>query len=123
MRFLLSRFPRWPVLGPNVSDEALRSVNGELFRSFVRLAHEASSTPIVVYLPSRPDFELASMSPGGLKRVAKEVLRTNDISYLDMTECVRRVNPAERFVIRHYSAVTNAAIAECLRDSILASRG
>jgi hypothetical protein len=123
IRFLLSRYPRWPVLGPDVSDEALRSVNGQLFRSFVRLVHEAGSTPIVVYLPSRPDFELASTSPGGLKRVAKEVFQANGIPYLDMTSCVSKINPAERFVIRHYSPATNAAIAECLRDSIRASQG
>ena len=118
IRFLLSRFPRWPVRGPNVSDETLRSVNGQLFRSFVRLAHDAGSTPIVVYLPSRPDFESASTSPGGLKRVAKEVLRANAIPYLDMTDCVIKVDPAERFVSRHYSPATNAAIASCLMNSL-----
>jgi hypothetical protein len=112
IRFLLSRFPRWPVLGPNVSDEALRSVNGELFRSFIRLAHRTGSTPIVVYLPSRSDFV------PGLTGVAKEVLRANRIPYLDMTGCVSNVTPTERFLKGHYSPVTNAAVAKCLRDSI-----
>jgi hypothetical protein len=110
IRFLLSRFPRY---GVDVSDEALRSVNGQLFRSFVRLAHEAGSTPIVVYLPSRPDFEWE-----GMKRVAKEVLQANGIPYLDMTSCVSKISPGERFVNRHYSPATNAAVARCLRDSI-----
>jgi len=37
-----------------------------------------------------------------------------------MTACVTAVPPRERFVTLHYSAATNAAIARCLRESILA---
>jgi len=120
IRLLLSRYPRWPVPGPNVSDEAMQSINGELLRSFVRMAREQGSTPIVVYFPSRSDFETASRSSGG--RVAKEVLETKRIPYLDMTDCVSKISPDERFVTRHYSPATNVAVAECLRERIKVSR-
>src|SRR4029077_16146379 len=62
LRFLVSRFPRWPVPRSTVTDEALKSVNAELVRSFVRLAREHGSTPIVVYFPSTSDFVSDSTS-------------------------------------------------------------
>jgi hypothetical protein len=118
IRFLLSRFPRWPVAGPAVSDEAMKFINGELFRSFVQLARKEGSTPVVVYFPSRLDFVAVSTPRAKVTRVANEVLRANGISYLDMTGCVSKVNPTERFVTFHYSPITNAAVAGCLLSSI-----
>ena len=115
VRFLLSKFPRWPAVRSIVSDEALRSVNGRLLRSFVRLAQERGSKSLLVFFPSTAD--LASRSSGRMG-VAREVLRANGIPYVDMTECVSRVNPSERFVVLHYSATTNAAIAKCLRAPV-----
>jgi hypothetical protein len=122
LRFLLSKFPRWPVPGVNVSDHALKSINGELLRSFVRLAREQGSIPIVVYFPSRSDFASDGTLKKGLRRVGEEVLQASGIEYLDMTDCVREVKPAERFEIRHYSPATNAVVAACLVDSIRGSR-
>lgn len=124
IRFLLSRFPRWPIPGPAVSNEALKSVNGKILRSFLQLAREKGSMPIVLYFPSKSDFISASIVGKGLPRIAKEILRANDIPYLDMTGCVSKVSPVERFVTLHYSSVTNSAIAKCLTNSIRqASRG
>jgi hypothetical protein len=113
LRFLLSKFPRWPVSAPTVTDEAMKSVNGEIFRSFLRLAREQGSAPIIVFFPS--DHLPKSNGRLGL---AREVFQAYHIPYLDMTDCVTKVNPAERFVTLHYSPITNAAIARCLRDSI-----
>jgi len=115
IRFLLSRYRRWYVPGPTVTDEALRDVNGHLLRAFVRSAHEHDSAPIVVYFPSGVDFV---PDPGRPPSVAQDVLERNGIPYLDMTDCVSRVRPTERFGRLHYSAATNAAVAKCLRDWI-----
>jgi|SoiMetStandDraft_2_1073263.scaffolds.fasta_scaffold03231_2 hypothetical protein len=115
IRFLLSRFPRWPVSRPNIADEAMKSVNGEIFRSFLALARAQGSTPIVVYFPGRSDF----VSPQSRwKGVAREVLQAYGIPFLDMTSCVSQVSPVERFAVVHYSAATNAVIAGCLRNVI-----
>jgi GDSL-like lipase/acylhydrolase family protein len=111
VRFLLSRLPRWPTARPVVSDMMLRTINGELLRSFVKLAEDRHSTPIVVYFPNMLDF--VDESRGRLK-VAREVLRAEGIPYYDMSECISKVNPSERFVVLHYSARTNAAISDCL---------
>jgi hypothetical protein len=115
IRFLLSKYRRWPAPGPTASDAMLRAVNGELLRAFVRLARENSARPIVVYFPSRIDAEAGATRSLGF---AREVLQANQVSYLDMTECVNRVDPSERFAILHYSAATNLAVARCLRDAI-----
>jgi hypothetical protein len=117
IRFLLSRYPRWQVVRPAISGEAMKALNGEILRSFVRLADQEGSTPIVVYFPSRPDFE-TSTSSGEITNVAKGVLEANHIPYLDMTDCVSKVRPTERFITGHYSPATNAAVAGCLRSSI-----
>jgi hypothetical protein len=118
VRFLLSRFPRWPVPEANVSEEAMKSINGELFQAFVRLARGQGATPIVVYFPSRSDFALDGTPQARLNRMAKEVLRENGVPYVDMTDCVRRVDAAERFAKIHYSPATNAAVARCLRSVV-----
>jgi len=115
VRFLLSKYPRWPLPQPTVTDGALKSVNGEIFRAFVRLAHERGSTPIVVYFPAHSDFVGPQV---GWTRVAREVFQTYGIPYLDMTRCVSKVRPSQRFVTLHYSPITNVAIAKCLRTFI-----
>lgn len=115
VRFLESRFPRWPLPRPVVSDEEKRRLNGELLRSFVRDAFADRAIPVVVYFPNRTSFE-NPVPPEGSS--AMQILRAANISYLDMTDCVSRVELRDRFLIRHYSRVANAAVARCLRDVV-----
>jgi hypothetical protein len=120
IRFLLSRYPQWPVLGPDVSDDAMRSLNVELLRAFLRLVREGGSTPIIVYFPQRSDFESDQTREAkvGLEQIAKQILQSNGLPYLDMTPCIGKIAPTERFVKIHLSAASNDAVAGCLRDSI-----
>src|SRR5262249_62324210 len=108
-----------PLHATTLHADAVKSVNGEIFRSFVMLARERGSTPIVVVFPYITD--LMPESKGRLG-IASEVLQTKGIPYLDMTDCVSQVSPTKRFVRLHYSRVTNAAVAECLHAWIKASR-
>jgi hypothetical protein len=85
IRFLLSRFPRWPVLRPNTDDEAMKSVNGAIFQACLGLARAQGSTPIVVYFPARSDF--VTPRPRWT-RVAREVFQTYGIPFLDMTSAL-----------------------------------
>jgi hypothetical protein len=118
IRYLLSRFPRWPVTRSEISDEAMRSINGKLFRTFVQSTQTEGSTPIVVYFPSRSHFRSVPGNQLDFSTVAQEVLKANQIPYIDMTGCVSAVSPIERFVIAHYSPISNAAIATCLANLI-----
>ena len=118
VRLLLTRFRRWATLAPAVSDSALRRVNGDLFKEFVRMARANGSIPLILNFPSRT--ELLRDRPS--RNLAEDVLLHAGVPYIDMTPCVRRVPPAERLVRLHYSARTNAAVAACLYDEIRARK-
>ena len=115
VRFLQSKFPRYPPPRPEAEDE-IRRLGGELLHSFIRIAHADRAIPVVVFFPSRTRFEVSPFPWTS----APEVLRAAGIAYLDMTDCVARVEPRDRFLVRHYSPVANAAIARCLRDVVRA---
>lgn len=114
VRYLLSRFRRWSVLGPLKDDSAMARVNGAVLRSFVREVKKNGSTPVIVFLPAKgellPDWNQPFHGP--------VLLRQLGLSFVDATPCVTRVAPARRFVVLHYSAESNAAVAGCLRDLV-----
>ena len=116
IRYLLSRFPRRARPGPTVDDAAMRALNTELFRSFVRTARDDGATPVIVYFPSRTFFLPEASRPTS---VSKEVLDSAKLPYLDMTECVTHVDATQRFMNLHYSAATNAAVARCIARGAL----
>lgn len=111
-RLLVSRFPKWPEPNPNVSPEALLSVNGALLQSFQQSALKAGALPLIVFFPVRENL---SGSGGGLT-AARRVLRQAGLEFTDMTGCVSDVAREERFVAsgNHYSPQGNAAVAKCL---------
>ena len=117
MRLLLSRYRRYPERGPTVTDQAVRQVNGEIVRSFVRSVKEAGAVPMVVYFPSRTYAGPESIHP---RSVAREVLTEIGVPFLDMSDCLAPIDPARRFAIVHYSSAANAAIAQCLREPVAA---
>jgi hypothetical protein len=117
VRFLLSRFRRWSGPRPSVTDEALRAINVRILLAFARLARDEGSQAIVMFLPSRSDFAPEPVRPASM---ARAVLDETRIPYLDMTDCVSRVGPDDRFVALHYSPASNAAVAACLASAIRA---
>ena len=54
----------------------------------------------------------------GRHTLALRVLQKYGIPAADMTSCVETVDPKVRFVILHYSAQTNAAVARCVRQQL-----
>lgn len=113
-RLLLTHFRRWPAINPAISDSAMREVNTELFAAFVRSVKENGSVPVIVRFPSHTDLARAHPEPGR----AGEVLRSAGIEYVNMEDCVRRVDASVRLVRTHYSATTNGAVAKCLYDAL-----
>jgi len=107
-RFIISRFPRWPQPRPQTSDEARTALNAALLNEFLRLARENGSQPIVVAFPTKREER-------GTLATMFDPLR---VPYYDMSSCVQRVPVQERFVFLHYAAAANAAIADCLTDSV-----
>jgi Glycosyltransferase Family 4 len=68
---------------------------------------------LVVYFPSRGDFEGQSRL---LKGRVLGALRESGVISLDLTSCVRETGPERAFIAggKHYSAAGNAAVARCL---------
>jgi hypothetical protein len=112
VRLLVSRFPRWSHVRAEVS-EALTRINTELLLHFVRLASAEGTKPLIVYFPSRGDFEGQDRS---MSERVLTVLRESGVDSVNLTSCVRETAPERAFIPgkRHYSAVGNAAVARCL---------
>ena len=111
-RFLISYDP--PSEKPRREEDtsaAVEELSVEIFRSFVRLAQEAESIPIIVFLPDR--HSLKHSSP------CVTILQKAGVQFTDTTPCLRQANPPLTFERGgHYSAESNAAVAECLYDVV-----
>ena len=113
-RTFVTMFPQWHPRSPDVTDEALVSVNASIVKAFVQSATEAGIIPMVVYFPQAKDLQEPRLPPLG-----KQVLQRADITYTDLTACLLTVSPQKRFAPgTHYSREGNAAVAKCLVDDV-----
>ncbi|MEW6246143.1 MAG: SGNH/GDSL hydrolase family protein [Nitrospirota bacterium] len=113
-RFLLTRFPRWTPLNANASEEAVFSLNERVLRSFIEQTTESGTIPVIAYFPTAGDFH-----PQRPNLTGKTFLQRTGIPYIDPTSCLLQVPEAERFQPGgHYSPRGNAAVAECLAESL-----
>lgn len=117
IRFLLSRFPRWPAEGTGDRDNELEEINSELVVRFTRRATADGTAPVVAYFPSRGDFT-------GQDRSTKDrvlaALQRKGVAYLDLTSCIGAIGEEQAFIPGrpHYSAEGNAAVARCLLPAV-----
>jgi len=116
VRFLISRFPRYPERTLALDDDAMKSLVAGLVGSFVRDAHAHGSRALVVFFPSH--VSICGRESSRTSQIAQEAFAPVGIPFVDLTQCVDAVAPEERFVALHYSAATNAAVARCLADEI-----
>jgi hypothetical protein len=117
VRYLLSRFPRWPKASSLFSEATMVDINAEILGRFVREAEIADMIPLLVYLPSRTDFKEEERRQRALLFSA---LRNKGLPYEDLTPCMRRGVYSEMFLKgdSHYSTEGNALAAECLKPII-----
>jgi hypothetical protein len=115
-RLFVSRFDPWSAVSPDVSDQALVTVNAAILKTFIRSAEQAGMIPLLVYFPTKQELDNRSAP----LPVVKRVLQQANIGYTDTTPCLLEVNPADRFVPsgRHYSPYGNAAVANCLLNVV-----
>ncbi len=102
------------------SQTQMLSLNRELVRSFIRQTQAEGSTPLVVYFPTDYNFRALAKDPGW-RSLAQTMLRDSDIPHMDLTPCLAALSPADRFPAdgrNHLAPRANAAVAECLRDSV-----
>jgi hypothetical protein len=115
-RFFISRFHPWSGVSPDVSDEAVVSVNAAILKAFVRSAEQAGIIPLLVYFPMKAELE----NPSESLPIGKGALQQAGLAYTDTTSCLLEVDPPDRFVQsgRHYSPQGNAAVAKCLLNVV-----
>lgn len=103
------------VLTIEVSDEALVSVNAAILKRFVESVIYRGGIPLIVYFPSRSDFNQL----GSYLFLGKRVLQEAGFPHLDPTPCLLEVPLSVRYEPGgHYSPQGNAAVAKCLVDAV-----
>ena len=113
VRFLRSRFRRWPTTGSDPHALEMERLNAALITRFTSMATANGTLPLVVYFPSRVDFSVEDVSS---REVALKTLDHAGVPYTDLRSCVAAVGVSEAFVPGrpHYSPTGNAAVAACL---------
>jgi hypothetical protein len=116
VRLFVSRVPRWTAESSPVSDEALLAVNASILKAFTRSAMQAGTIPLIVYFPNKEELE----KPSATLTMGKRVLQEAGIAYTDLTSCLLKVNPDDRFgpASRHYSPQGNASVGNCLHTVV-----
>ena len=96
-------------------------MNATLLSRFYEEA-SAESNVLMVYIPTdgAGDF-----SEAGVENNAHLVLGRAALPYLDLTDCLSAVPPAQRRIPggSHYSALANLAIAQCVAGGISSAIG
>jgi hypothetical protein len=101
--------PRWEAVGPDVSDDALVSVNASILKTFVQTAERSRTAPVVIYHPKR---ELDARPNSSL---ARRVLQEAGVGYSEPTSCLLKMDTTDWFIPRgHYTPQGNAAVVKCL---------
>ncbi len=113
VRFLRSRFRRWPAANRDPHGDEMERLNGALIARFTSIASADNTVPLVVYLPARIDFTAEGSSS---RERALRTLRRAGRNYIDLRSCVGAIGVDRAFVPGrpHYSAAGNAAVASCL---------
>jgi hypothetical protein len=94
-------------------------VNARILTEFVQSAIKVRAIPLIVYLPSRGSWG----EKGGNTPLAKKVLQTTGLVYLDPSPRLAQLDPADRYLVIHYSPRSNAAVAKCLTDPVREALG
>lgn len=117
LRYLASRFPRYPLPQPALEFDGLVRLNTALLRDFVRDAKADGTIPILVYFPSLSDFLGWGTET---KEAVLASMRQSGIEVIDLTACVTAAGGKRVFIPggHHYTKVGNQAVAVCLLPSI-----
>jgi len=112
VRFLLSRFRRWPSLNQETYYGELERLNVALVSRFINVAKADGTIPLIVFFPARNDF---TQGDHPARDPVLAALRRAGVEYTDLTSCVGALGEKAFIPGRpHYSAAGNAAVATCL---------
>ncbi|ULA65111.1 MAG: conserved membrane protein of unknown function [Nitrospira sp.] len=114
-RWLETWFPRSDDLRADVSNAAMREVNGAIFQAFATQVKADGAIPVLVHFPSwMTDSDAIEPTPLGIK-----ILRDAGLEYLDPTDCLTPIPFSDRVMPRrHYAPKGNLAVAQCFRGPV-----
>ncbi|GKS58907.1 hypothetical protein YTPLAS18_24340 [Nitrospira sp.] len=117
-RLLLSLYPLHEPERPEISAQALREVNTELFRAFQKAVATTGANSLIVYLPSVDEVpERLPWVP-----IGQAILRDGNIPHVDLRDCMADGYTPDMFMPvghgQHYAPSGNRVVVECLRGSI-----
>lgn len=113
VRYVISRFPRWPDPSSLVSEAATSAIDVAILLRFVREVEDEGAIPLLVYLPGRGDFI-------GWERRGRdfvfESLQKKHVPYVDLGPCMKQGETSMLFIQGdpHCSPEGNARLADCL---------
>ena len=117
-RAFFTWLPRWQVVSPDVTEEALTSVNAAILKAFVASTERIAAIPLVVYHPKRALDAVPNSS------LSRRVLQESGVSYSEPTSCLQELNPDDWFISQgHYTPEGNAAVAKCLVNVVRQTLG
>jgi GDSL-like lipase/acylhydrolase family protein len=119
-RFMATEFPRWEPRNAYTNETVAVQLGRRLIKEFVNTAHSLKSAALIVYLPSRNDFD--GNGPV-LEQQLRNALAGEGIEVQDMTPCLTTEVARTRLFAEgkpHYSGEGNAAVARCLQPLVAA---
>jgi hypothetical protein len=119
IRFLQSRFAPDPALAADVSDEARVSLSARILETFLADASSDGRKAILLFFPSRADFEPNGRQTTPHERVKSAVfsaLEQRGVTVFDLTPCLKTTPVSTMFIEGrpHYSPAGNVAVASCV---------
>jgi hypothetical protein len=123
LRFLTSRFQRWPKKGPAFSAQTIEALSRAILQAFRALAQRHGSTSLLVYFPSIGAGDFSDSAPPANREshgLGKRLVADAGMPHVDLTACLRSVDATKRFVPGkpHYASPGNEAIASCLVERV-----
>lgn len=117
VRYVVSRFPRWPDPSPLVSEAATTAIDMGVLLRFSEEVEGEGAIPLLAYLPGRGDFM-------GWERRGRDfvfrALQEKHRPYVDLTPCMKQEKYETLFLEGdgHYSPEGNARLADCLKPIV-----
>lgn len=110
LRVIATLIPHWNTEDTRFSEDAVASLNAQLFVRMRDAMVQHGITPIFVLLPN----------PGSTGELSRRIFKLTEIPLFDMSPCVAAVPQSSQYVASgwHFTDLANAAIANCISGEV-----
>ncbi|MDJ0656314.1 MAG: hypothetical protein QNJ40_19290 [Xanthomonadales bacterium] len=121
-RYLASVYPPWAEASGSTGEDAFLAIGAFLAGRFMELAQQRQARALLVYLPSRSDFNDRSQQQ---KRQLLDAMSGSGLTVYDATECLLSHADQDTLYVEggtHYSDTGNRALSRCLLAELALNR-